>query len=243
MENLGLIGFIFILLLLATYYLMHLLSTSSRFQWIPEASLLILCGIFATLILQRVTESYGQPPFNSNLFYYFLLPPIIFNSGLDIDFECFQQNFVTIMVYANIRTIINAVVVCAILYLLGQSNQLSTPINLAEGVTFGALISATDPCTTLVVFERLHVERNLFGIVVGVSVLDDAVAVIIFNLFNHLISNQKLSIVECLILFLEFLAKFCGSMVVGYLGGILYAEILTKNSKLHWEDFPIFSSH
>lgn len=185
MENLGLIGFIFILLLLATYYLMHLLSTSSRFQWIPEASLLILCGIFATLILQRVTESYGQPPFNSNLFYYFLLPPIIFNSGLDIDFECFQQNFVTIMVYANIRTIINAVVVCAILYLLGQSNQLSTPINLAEGVTFGALISATDPCTTLVVFERLHVERNLFGIVVGVSVLDDAVAVIIFNLFNQ----------------------------------------------------------
>jgi NhaP-type Na+/H+ or K+/H+ antiporter len=210
----------------------HQISISSKFQWVPEASVLMLCGFMLILFFAWYSE-YRIYEFDANLFYYALLPPVIFNSGLDIDYKCFHQNFLTIMVYANLGTIINAVIVCFFLYAVGLTGY-STSISVPEGITFGALISATDPVTTLAVFDRLQVEQNLFGIIVGVSILDDAVSVIIFNLFNSLISDStSLSVGQCTILFGEFLVKFVASILLGMFFGILFSRILKLYKSLN----------
>ena len=44
---------------------------------------------------------------------------------------------------------------------------------------FGALISATDPVTVLAIFSDLHVDVNLYALVFGESVLNDAVAIVL----------------------------------------------------------------
>lgn len=44
-----------------------------------------------------------------------------------------------------------------------------------ELLTFGALISATDPVSTLAVFQEKRVDPHLFYLVFGESVLNDAV--------------------------------------------------------------------
>ena len=44
-----------------------------------------------------------------------------------------------------------------------------------ELLTFGALISATDPVSTLAVFQAKRVDPQLFYLVFGESVLNDAV--------------------------------------------------------------------
>jgi sodium/hydrogen exchanger-like protein 6/7 len=44
---------------------------------------------------------------------------------------------------------------------------------------FGALISSTDPLTILAIFNDLHVDVNLYALVFGESVLNDAVAIVL----------------------------------------------------------------
>lgn len=47
---------------------------------------------------------------------------------------------------------------------------------------FGALISATDPVTVLAVFHDLRVDYDLYSLVFGESVLNDAVAIVLYRL-------------------------------------------------------------
>jgi NhaP-type Na+/H+ or K+/H+ antiporter len=224
----GILGFVFCIMLLCTYFVIYYFSRSERLRWIPAASLLMLCGILITLLLRFILLPEWNPDFNSNVFYYILLPPIIFASGLDIDYACFSTNFITIIVYANLGTIINAVVVCYIMYFVGTFPSLSIAIPLVEGFSFGSLLSATDPVTTLAIFDDLHVERNLYGIIVGVSILDDAVSVILFNLFNR--GQDSITTKEVLILFGHFVLKFVGSMMIGHFLGIGFSKFLLYHS-------------
>jgi len=46
-------------------------------------------------------------------------------------------------------------------------------------MTFGGLISATDPVTVLAIFNDLHVDVNMYALVFGESVLNDAVAIVL----------------------------------------------------------------
>ena len=47
-----------------------------------------------------------------------------------------------------------------------------------DSLHFGAMISATDPVTVLALFNDLHVDVNLYALVFGESVLNDAVAMV-----------------------------------------------------------------
>ena len=52
-------------------------------------------------------------------------------------------------------------------------------LNLLHCLLFGAFISATDPVTVLAIYHDLHVDPNLFAIVFGESVLNDAIALVL----------------------------------------------------------------
>lgn len=100
-------------------------------------------------------------------------------------------------------------------------------MGLLASLTFGSLISATDPVTVLAVFQSLGVKVDLFSMVFGESVLNDAVAIV---LSRTLLSFKPLpppapatdvdadDIVAALLLFVTI---FIGSMVIGVLAGII----------------------
>ncbi|KAJ7314318.1 Sodium/hydrogen exchanger 6 [Desmophyllum pertusum] len=51
-----------------------------------------------------------------------------------------------------------------------------------ECLLFGALtIAATDPVTVLAIFHDLHVDVDLYALVFGESVMNDAVAIVLFR--------------------------------------------------------------
>ena len=60
-------------------------------------------------------------------------------------------------------------------------------LNLVECLLFGAIISATDPVTVLAIYHDLHVDHNLYAIVFGESVLNDAVALVLYVTFILLV--------------------------------------------------------
>ncbi|KAM0901911.1 hypothetical protein ACQ4PT_019641 [Festuca glaucescens] len=58
---------------------------------------------------------------------------------------------------------------------LGGLIHLVYRMPLIESMMFGALVSATDPVTVLSIFQELGTDVNLYALVFGESVLNDAV--------------------------------------------------------------------
>jgi sodium/hydrogen exchanger-like protein 6/7 len=87
----------------------------------------------------------------------------------------------TIFTLAFIGTTISALVIGGILYgflqLLPAFSD--STFSIVDLLTFGGLISATDPVTVLAIFNDLHVDVNMYALVFGESVLNDAVAIVL----------------------------------------------------------------
>jgi len=83
--------------------------------------------------------------FNADLFYFLLLPPIIFNSGYDLNRRPFFKNIVGILSFAVIGTVIAALATGFLLYALICAGLDAGGMDLVDCLVFGSLISATDP--------------------------------------------------------------------------------------------------
>lgn len=107
----------------------------------------------------------GMLDFNSSIFFFALLPPILFNSGFHLKRNLFYSNLGGILGLALLGTIISSLVVIVGLYFLGKNNYLSVTLTLQEIIAFAALISSTDPVSTLSSFAHLNVDPTLFYLV------------------------------------------------------------------------------
>lgn len=67
----------------------------------------------------------------------------------------------------------------AVMYGVVQLIPNMRSFNFLDLLYFGAVISATDPVTVLAIFNDLHVDVNLYALVFGESVLNDAVAMVL----------------------------------------------------------------
>ena len=102
--------------------------------------------------------------------------------------------------------------------------------SFSELLTFGALISATDPVSTLAVFQAKKVDPQLFYLVFGESVLNDAVGLVLFQFSSKLVGNdENMNFFYVLSRFcIDFVFIFFGSAVVGFFTGITSAFFLKK---------------
>ncbi|KDO31286.1 sodium/hydrogen exchanger 3 [Saprolegnia parasitica CBS 223.65] len=159
--------------------------------------------------------------FDPNTFFIALLPPIIFNSGYIMKRRYFFDNIVPIVAYAVAGTTISSITVGSIMYGMGQAD-VSLKLSLAEALSFGALISATDTVSVLAIFQELRVDPSLFYLVFGESSLNDAVAIVLFGTFSKFIGNVYESS-YLPIAVLDFILIFAGSTLIGILFGVLSA--------------------
>ena len=115
-------------------------------------------------------DLYALLSFSPEIFFVALLPPIIFNSGLRVG-ALFFRHFKPIVLFAMVGTTISAISIALILYFIIQTGLCQTfSPTLAELLTFGALISSTDPVSTLAAFQAKRVDPQLFYLVFGESV-------------------------------------------------------------------------
>jgi sodium/hydrogen exchanger 8 len=177
--------------------------------------------------------------FNPEIFFVFLLPPIIFNTGLRMG-ALFFRHIKPIVMFAVLGTTISAISTAFILYgvvQLGLSGGFHP--SLAELLTFGALISSTDPVSTLAVFQAKRVDPRLFYLCFGESVLNDALAIVLFHCFGKFVSNQHDSseiFVAVGEFFVDLFLNCVGSSVLGCLGGacagFLFKQIDMRQNRL-----------
>lgn len=205
--------------------------------------MVILVGMVAGAVL----DAFVAMPSNENLadevaqsllsfspttFFVILLPPIIFNSGYHVRRDLFFRYITPICLYACLGTVICTVAVASILYCAKGIFTFSA--TFLELMAFGALISATDPVSTLAVFSSKKVDPHLFYLVFGESVINDAVGLVLFEALAHLIEyhaadNYELAVgEEVLQFFFDFMSGFVGSLFLGTLFGLAVAYFLKK---------------
>ncbi|KAL5004134.1 hypothetical protein ScPMuIL_017590 [Solemya velum] len=185
--------------------------------------------------------------FDPELFFNVMLPLIIFEAGYSMKRRHFFRNFGAITAFAFLGTAISCVVVGGILY--GLTRFMSFTFSLNDCFLFGAIISATDPVTVLAIFHDLNVDVDLYAMVFGESVLNDAVAIVLSGSiikYGKMSSEEGFSANAFFMSLGNFVGIFAGSFAIGSLIGcnLLFKVSLTlylmKFTKLR--DFPLLES-
>lgn len=222
--------FVIGILALGATFVVSTILERKHIHWIPEAGVGVIIGglCSATAALFGMSDMLAQEKFDFEFFMIWLLPPIIFEAGFNMDVESFFMNSGPTMFFAFVGTFASTFIVGGIVYAAGQIG-LCYPLGLLASLTFGSLISATDPVTVLAVFQALGVKIDLFSMVFGESVLNDAVAIVLsrtllsFNKPGAVVDQS--SVLEACVLFLTI---FLGSTVIGVAYGLLSSFVFKK---------------
>jgi len=234
---------LYMILLLVSMLLSYYIASHCRCTYLSEAGATLFVGFLGggflqLLVAEDKSDQFGEVEvrdslvsFSSSVLFYLLLPPIIFNSGYRMRGNFFWSNIDKIMMLAFAGTFVSSIVVGVLLY-EAQGMVSSEELSMAEALTFGALVSATDPVTTLGIFEQLSVDPHLFNVVFGESVLNDAVSIVLFHAFAKCIGYDGRLPGMVGFVTTNFVIVFVGSSLLGGFLGCCSA-LLFKHTKLH----------
>ncbi|GLT47258.1 hypothetical protein SLA2020_209660 [Shorea laevis] len=225
-----------IMMLVLSFVLGHVLRRH-KFYYLPEASASLLIGLIVgglANISNTETSIRAWFNFHEEFFLLFLLPPIIlyptfslsncFNgffltclfptqSGFSLSPKPFFSNFGAIVTFAILGTFIASIVTGVLVY-LGGLVYLMYRLPFVECLMFGSLISATDPVTVLSIFQELGTDTNLYALVFGESVLNDAIAISLYRTMS-LVRSHASSGENFFMVIVRFLETFVGSLSAG----------------------------
>ncbi|XP_069550407.1 sodium/hydrogen exchanger 6a [Brachyistius frenatus] len=192
-------------------------------------------------------EMLRKVTFDPEVFFNILLPPIIFHAGYSLKRRHFFLNMGSILAFAFLGTVVSCFIIGLLMYgcvvLMKHLGQLGGDFFFTDCLFFGAIVSATDPVTVLAIFNELQVDVDLYALLFGESVLNDAVAVI---LSSSIVAYQPqgdnshtFEVMAMLKSFGMFLGVFSGSFALGVATGVVTA-LVTKFTKLR--DFQLLET-
>ncbi|KAK3129071.1 hypothetical protein QOZ80_6BG0471130 [Eleusine coracana subsp. coracana] len=200
----------------------HLLEEN---KWVNESitALIIGCIIGAFIFLVSEGRNSHILRFDEQLFFIYVLPPIIFNAGFQVKKKQFFHNFMTIMSFGVFGVFISVAIVSAGCYWLFPKVGYGK-LAAVDYLALGAIFSSTDTVCTLQVINQDETPR-LYSLVFGEGVVNDATAVVLFNAIKNLdISRLKGRVVLKVIA--DFLYLFATSTILGVSVGLCTAFVL-----------------
>ncbi|KAL3750280.1 hypothetical protein ACJRO7_011300 [Eucalyptus globulus] len=215
---------LFVALLLACIVIGHLLEEN---RWMNESITALMIGLCTGIVILLTTgmKSSHLLVFSEDLFFIYLLPPIIFNAGFQVKKKQFFRNFMTIMLFGAIGTLVS----CTIISLGAIEFFKKIGINsfdIGDYIAIGAIFAATDSVCTLQVLNQDETPL-LYSLVFGEGVVNDATSVVLFNAIqsfdlNHIDPRIALQFIG------NFFYLFFASTMLGVLTGLLSAYIIKK---------------
>ncbi|CAG9561350.1 unnamed protein product [Danaus chrysippus] len=186
----------------------------------PESCLLIFVGVLIGALLLS-THSVHVQPLTPDTFFLYMLPPIILDAGYFMPNRLFFDHLGTILLFAVVGTVFNTITIGASLWACGQTGMFGCTTPLLDMLLFGALISAVDPVAVLAVFEEIHVDEVLYIVVFGESLLNDAVTVVLYHMFEAYteMGPSRLMYTDFLAGFASFLVVAVGGTCIGVVWG------------------------
>uniref|UniRef100_A0A3Q1NA14 Solute carrier family 9 member A6 n=1 Tax=Bos taurus TaxID=9913 RepID=A0A3Q1NA14_BOVIN len=196
-------------------------------------------------------EMLRKVTFDPEVFFNILLPPIIFYAGYSLKRRHFFRNLGSILAYAFLGTAISCFVIGSIMYgcvtLMKVTGQLAGDFYFTDCLLFGAIVSATDPVTVLAIFHELQVDVELYALLFGESVLNDAVAIVLSSsIVAYQPAGDNSHTFDVTAMFKSigiFLGIFSGSFAMGAATGVLFEllNFLAENFIFSYMGLTLFT--
>ncbi|XP_062707286.1 sodium/hydrogen exchanger 3 isoform X10 [Aedes albopictus] len=188
----------------------------------PESCLLIVVGVIIGVLLRYATNLHVSP-LTPNTFFFYMLPPIILDAGYFMPNRMFFDNIGTILLMAVIGTIFNIATIGVSLWACGLTGIFGVDLPFLHVFLFSSLISAVDPVAVLAVFEEIHVNEVLYIVVFGESLLNDAVTVVMYHMFESYneIGANNIEVVDIVSGVASFFVVALGGTIIGVIWGFL----------------------
>ena len=181
--------------------------------------------------------------FNAQVFFFILLPPIIFEAGYTMKKKRFFENIFSILLFAVAGTFISAFTVGFLTYGAAKAGLIgiesSTPL---QAMLFGSLISSVDPVATLSIIgnPEMNCDPLLYSLVFGESVLNDAVSIVLFHVFNQYASqNDSFKTSDIFSVVGMFFAISTLSVIVGITSGLLCSFVFRRTGISEYHTYEI----
>ncbi|KAH7702037.1 PBO-4 protein, partial [Aphelenchoides avenae] len=214
-------------------------------EFVPESCCLIILGVLLGTVflwLGHSNETVRFLEFDSKVFFFFLLPPIILESAYSLNDHAFVDNFGTIVLYAVVGTVLNIMFIGGFLVLFEFLELFGGfGLHVLDSLIFASLIAAVDPVAVLAIFQEVGVNKMLYFMVFGESLLNgtiqrhkekkekfcvsDAVTVVCYNLVGEFKHLDVITLHDCFLGFLAFVCVSCGGLLIGLACGMLSAFI------------------
>lgn len=215
---------LFVALLCACIVLGHLLEEN---RWLNESITALIIGLCTGVVILLTTKGKSSHVlvFSEDLFFIYLLPPIIFNAGFQVKKKQFFRNFMTITLFGAVGTMISFFTISLAAIAIFSRMNIGT-LDVGDFLAIGAIFSATDSVCTLQVLNQDETPF-LYSLVFGEGVVNDATSVVLFNALQNFDLNHIDTMV--ILKFLgNFLYLFVSSTFLGVFSGLLSAYIIKK---------------
>ncbi|KAI4326476.1 hypothetical protein MLD38_031788 [Melastoma candidum] len=202
----------------------HLLE---RNRWVNESITALIIGLCTGVMILIATGGRSSHIliFNEELFFIYLLPPIIFNAGFQVKKKHFFRNFLTINLFGVVGTLISFLVISLGAAKLFEKMNIGF-LETGDYLALGAIFSATDSVCTLQVLNQEETPL-LYSLVFGEGVVNDATSVVLFNALQRFDLSRFTSDVTFKFLG-SLLYLFSTSTFLGVAVGLLSAYIIKK---------------
>lgn len=196
--------------------------------WLPESLVVIALGAIGGICFR---SAYGHEfslesdsVINEDLLQNLLLPIIIFEAGWSLRNKEFISQLPYILIFAVLGTVICMVVVAL---LMVATSHIHGVTGYRIAFTYGALIAAVDPVATLSTYAHLNVEPLLNIMVMGESIINDAVAITLFDVLNDYHQGEDEPLGKLIGgIVLETILLLLGSIALGLALGMLLSFVV-----------------
>lgn len=151
------------------------------------------------------------------------LPALVFEAALALPARLFLRNLVPVLTLASVALVIAAA-------LVGLLVHFGLGVSLTAALLFGALISATDPVAVTATFRELGVPNRLLVLVEGESLLNDAIAIVLFDIL--LVTALGIGEIGIASGIADFAYVFLGGAALGAILGLAVAEVAARLGRL-----------
>lgn len=186
---------------------------NTRFLKLPDAiGVMVLSVCFSGLLIglnavfvgefSQVRQTVAQIDFNRVLFDV-MLSFLLFAGAFHTDAAQLRVERRSVMLFALLGVMLSSAIVGTALFYLAKA--LGYDLSLPLCLLFGTLISPTDPIAVLGILSKFKLPENVKLNIVGESLFNDGVGVVLFASLYHIVQNgiESVSFREITLLFLK----------------------------------------
>ena len=198
-----------------------------------ETGIALIAGLIISAMLHFIPndEHSYDIKFDGNVFFYVCLPPIIFASGFNMRRKRFFDNIGYIMLFGIFGTLVTFFMFTGLTYGFVSTGKLMMytsngwevlTLSLKECFVIASLLCSSDVIAAISII-KYEEQPKLFSLVFGEGIVNDAVAIILFNTVSHV---SEVSVSTPLSIIGNFLTLGVGSIAIGIVCGLIASYFL-----------------